>query len=199
MLHGLELGRRAVGQGLNIVSTWMQTNVIRSVQAGTINLAGAATNTATINVVNVNNTILFFGGVQGSGTASGALNTVGITITLTNGTTVTATRIGTDAAAMTVHFFVLEFPPGVIRSVQRFGSVDIAASGTGKTQAITAVNVNKTILVYLGMAQNDGGTYGAVTQTTTSITLTSSILVTVNIGANIGASTPTSFDVIEFY
>lgn len=182
-----------------VVSTWMFPGVVRSIQTGLINLNGVTSNTGTLaNPVVLANAMLFNAGVAASAGSTGALSASGIRITLTNTTTVTATRAGTDATAMNVRYYVVEFQQGIIRSIQRFPSVDINGGAT-KTQAITAVGTSKTALIHLGTSQDDSGSYTGANDSTVTVTLTSTVLVTLNVGTNPGVSTPTSFDVVEFY
>lgn len=186
------------GAGIDLVSTWGRQGFIKSVQTGTIDLNGATSNTATITTASLTNTILLNAGVAASAGALGALNSTGIRITLTNATTVTGVRFGNDAHAMVVRFFVVEFFPGVIRSIQRFTAIELNVAPP-VTQAITSVNTGKTMLVHLGAAQNDAGTYTGANDSTVDVSLTSSILVTLVIGTGPGVSTLVNFDVVEFY
>lgn len=127
---------------------------IKSIQRGTITLADTVTSaTATIGAVDPNNTRLIFLGNNSTNTGgAGSSNPTSARIALTNATTVTASRItGTDL--MTVSYEVIEYYPGVIKSVQR-GTVTMTATASA-TATITAVDTNKATLESLGDELNN--------------------------------------------
>lgn len=123
-------------------------NVIRSIQRGTITIAGAATsNTATITSVSL---------------AAAKINFLGCTalgneppthayarVTLTDATTVTATKnSGTGGSDdVVVSYEVVEYTSGVIKSIQR-GTISAAAGSA--TATISSVNTTKTEVNYMG-------------------------------------------------
>ena len=79
---------------------------VKSVQTGTILMIGVTSNTATISSVNTAKSVVLFGGWTTDNT-SGTL-TFAPYLTLTNATTVTATRSNTSNTT-TVSYTVLEF------------------------------------------------------------------------------------------
>jgi hypothetical protein len=79
---------------------------VKSVQAGTIALSGVTSNTATISSVNTNKSVVLYGGITTTDT-TGTLPPLAY-LTLTNATTVTATR-ATSSNTTTVSYTVLEF------------------------------------------------------------------------------------------
>lgn len=81
---------------------------IRSIQHGSIAISnGASSNTATITAVTTAKTQLAFLGVRHGGTVT-AFTDAGVTLTLTNSTTITAERTGTTGLS-TVRYCATEF------------------------------------------------------------------------------------------
>jgi len=128
------------------VANWMPTSLVRSIQRGTITIAGgASSNTGAITAVVLTNSRLKFLGA--SSTALQQNDNGYCRIALTNTTTITATRGNTPAGTVTANFELIEYWPGVIKSVQR-GAITVAADPTDDT--ITTVNTGKTEVDYLG-------------------------------------------------
>ncbi len=137
---------RLLGPGWTArVSQWMTRSQIKSIQRGTIALtAGNLTGTVTITAVVTANCVLTFLGVT-SDTATANAERAEARVSLTNATTVTATRAdSTDNALLS--FEIMEYQPGVIKSVQR-GTINIV---TSTTDPITAVDTTKANLSFLG-------------------------------------------------
>jgi hypothetical protein len=85
------------------------TTPINSIQAFTITMTSVASNTATITAVTVAKSVVIFTGFSCDASAAGAgLHHVMSRATLTNTTTVTATR-GAATGVVTVSGFVVEF------------------------------------------------------------------------------------------
>ena len=154
-------------------------SLIKSIQRGTITLADTVTsNTATITSVSVANTRLVWCGnnsVNAGGGGSGSGPTIA-RIDLTNATTVTATRsTGTDT--LIVSYEVIEYWPGILKTVQK-GTVTATAAASGTaTLATTLGSVNKAtldVLGYLGAVAFSADNFmGHVVLTnTTTVTLT---------------------------
>jgi hypothetical protein len=178
-------------RGVTPVGRWLgSSGGIRSIQAGSIAINAAASNTATIASVIVGNSVIIYGGHT--------TNDVGTTrpvttarVTLTNSTTVTATN-GLNSGIQTVTFTVIEFEPGVLRSVQR-GTITVGASAT-ETATITAVDTRKAAVIFLGFtiaafASND--------LVYPRLDLTNSTTVTATV-ALAGGSTVVGYQVVEF-
>jgi hypothetical protein len=119
---------------------------VKRIQQGTIAIAGATTtNTATISAVSLANTILLWAGTSTTDNTTITVDDGTFAhLTLTNATTVTATR-GDAAFTTTIGYIVLEFFPGVIKSVQ-YGTM----AGNGATATITTVNTLKSYVSCLG-------------------------------------------------
>ncbi len=166
------------------VGQWGRASIIKSIQQGSIDLNNVTSNTATITAVNLSNAVLFSNAFN---TAYGASQSdiVFPSITLTNATTVTAIRTTGNATAMPVLFTVLEFQPGIVKSVQ-YGN-------TGSSTTITTVDPNKAIALPLGQVSTLVGT--VVGTEFRSLKLNNATSVTVA-GAGGGA---VSFVVVEFY
>lgn len=148
------IASRLTGAGYTSrVAQWRQGSLIRSIQRATITVAnGALTNTATLSpaVVPGNSRLVHLGNtsVNGGGGGSGAGPTE-LRLTFTDGTTITATRTDTTDDAV-VSFEVIEYWPGVLRSVQR-GTIALAgaASNTGALSPALQ-STSKATLDYLG-------------------------------------------------
>lgn len=122
-------------------------SVIRSIQQGTITIAAASlSNTATITAVTTANTILIYDGVTSTTASQIGSGRHTARISLTDATTVTATRENvTDA--VTVKFTAIEFLSGVNSITQ--GTIVMSAIQTTNTATISAVGANSFVL-YLG-------------------------------------------------
>lgn len=120
-------------------------SLVKSVQRGTIAL-NATSVTATIVAVNLSNALVFasyqdLGGVN-------AADRNAVRVELTNTTTVTAFYGAVSGNSANVSWEVIEFMPGLFRSIQR-GTATTGA-GTTTTATITAVNMAKTFVHNLG-------------------------------------------------
>ena len=144
------LGPSGIG---GMVGLWGASSLVTSGQQAniTIPLSGSAnSNTSTISTVDPNRSIILWGGVFPSAYNRNDLD--GIRVALTNATTVTATRSGVSAADSYTSYSVMEFQPGVIRSVQRGTST---MSSTTIHNTITVVNLAKTFFTFLGISDGD--------------------------------------------
>lgn len=161
------------------VGQWTQPGIIKSIQRGTITIANAAlTNTATITSVVPGNTRLVYLGnntANSGGGGTGASPTQ-VRIDLTNATTITATRLDTTDAVI-VGYEVMEYWPGVLRSVQRATVTATGAVSGTATLATTLQTITKATIDVLGWNNNTAfdatnfNAYVALTNTTT-VTLT---------------------------
>ena len=186
--------------GAGMVGLWGASSLVASVQTGQLDMNGVTTKTATISAVDLSRSICVFNGAKNTSGESTANNASGLAfrVALTNSTTVTANIVLSVAAAgRLVNFTVVEFFPGVLRSVQR-GSITMNGVGSG-TATITEVNVAKSLVTYNGYTT----TYtesppmylnrlGAI------LTLTNATTVTANRGSTDG-TTITDFEVVEYF
>lgn len=139
------------------VGLWGASSLIRSVQRGTISAISTTTGTSTITAVDLTNCVLVWNGYRQNANPSTTTSIAYMGLSVA-GTTVTGTRTtGSDNAQ--VDWELIEYQPGVIKSVQR-GTKSINGSGTPYTQTITAVNPDKSSLAYIGMT-GDSNTWQA--------------------------------------
>lgn len=166
-------------RGAQPVSTWLRgggTGIAR-IQRGTISIAaGATSNTATLtNAVDTTRTRLVYVGMVGANDAT--VDAAACRLALTDSVTVTASvNSVSGAGSRVVGYEVVEYAPGVIRAIRR-GTITVTGSTAG-TDTITAVNVDKSTLDYLGFT-----TDGASTAPATAIVrvdLTNATTVTAN-------------------
>lgn len=150
---------------------YFNSNAVASIQQGTIVFAsGDATKTATITSVGTGNSMVINLGNTTAKTTSSSGETVP-SLTLTNATTVTATR-GVTGTALTVGYAVIEFKPGIVKSLQQLTSTLNSSNNTDNV-TITAVNPQNTIIGYGGM--NSTGSTFSNTQATMKLTTQSNI------------------------
>lgn len=156
-------GSRVVG--------WMPKGFIRNMTYGTIALADTiGSNTAAIAIGNVANAY-----VQWLGTSSESTTTQSSygRVSLTNATTVTAMRDVTSLA-ITIGFLVVEFFPGVLKSVQE-ATIAMTSGNTSGTATITTVSVPRTQVIFRGWGVDTGDTE---TQSMSRATLTDATTLT---------------------
>lgn len=166
------------------------TNLVKSVQYGSLTIGSAATtNTASITAVTNNNTAIFY---LGQSTTAGVVFTRSFAAVSLSGTTVTATR-GATGSTVTVGFVVVEFQGTALQSATQAVSIATAA-GTSFTGTITGVSTSNSMIAY-------GGTVDAISADTRALSygiLTNSTTITSNYGASVGAGGSYKCTVIEF-
>lgn len=138
--------------GAGMVGLWNASSLIKSVQTGTI--LGDGSTTVTISSVVTTNSVLLWTGHTSQYVATASGNEPNGWITLTNSTTISATKSATSGT-VTIGFIVLEFVPGVIKSVQ-YASATVPTSSASATASITAINTAKSCLMYLGTGGGPG-------------------------------------------
>lgn len=178
-----------------VVGRWGASSLIDSVQRGT----GSYASTVTITAVDTSRSVLLYGGNQFSANNDNKQYWFQ-RASLTNSTTVTFTLTG-GAGINTAGWQVIEFKPGVLKSVQR-GTFTLAAGQGSATATITAVNTNKSLLCVLGSSNNDSVTGGYLggQETTTYTELTNATTVTATRNTAAGAiATVVSYEVWEFF
>jgi hypothetical protein len=178
----------------------IERGVIKSIQTGTMDLNNLTSQTATITAVDINNSMLIFNGVVA--TTDGANNddrAFCYNITLTNATTVTGAINLASALSRIISFTVLEFYPGIIKSIQR-GTITTGAGSNIQTSTITTVNVNKSICSFLGVTTSYSNNTGSMfaNRHHCSMVLTNSTTVTLTTGGNDSQRTG-SYEIIEYY
>lgn len=184
------------------VAQWTQAGFIKSIQQGTVTLSNVNTNTATLttSVVPANSVIVYVG-LASNGAGGSVAGGPGMArVTLTDATTVTATRSNGAGSGdvTTAGFVVIECVPGVIKSVQR-GTVTIASGALSNTDTLsTPVNTLKSFLVWVGQSNDsDGGSnYGDYAN---RLTLTNATTVTSTRGTTGAYAIVSGYQVVELY
>lgn len=169
---------------MRYVALWGAVSLVASSQRGTITLAGVASNTATINSVDTTRAAVAWGGT--SVNTTGNVDGWGVA-TLTNGTTVTASRGGTSST-MNVTYHVIEFAPGVVKSLQT-GTLTNSATAT-----VTEVDPNHSWLLLRGWTCNAA----ANQQSQVRIILTDGTTITSTGVFGSGETTTTYYTLAEF-
>lgn len=164
-------------------------SIIKRIQAFNISTTGAGPSTATLGTaVDVNNSIIIFRDAQVIEATGVAEANDSARVELTNSTTVTAT-ISTryNAGALLINGYVVEFYP-VVKSIQ-YITITIADGAQSGTTAISAVNVNKTMVLPLGYTSDNVGLspfIAGMTHLFFDLVLTSNILITASRNGNSG-------------
>lgn len=124
---------------------------VKSVQYIEITIGhGAISNSATINPVNIANSVVVYLGVSTT-ILSQAPDDLLTRVELSNSTTVTASRIGFGQDA-TTSCAIIEFEAAVVKSKQS-GTI-LISSASYNTATITPVNTAKSLLFYCGSTTN---------------------------------------------
>ena len=171
------------------LAQWTQPGFVRSIQRATITITGATSATSTITAVDISNAELHYLGRtynNNAGTCDQAL----VRLTFTNPTTITASVITSPGAdILTVSFEVIEYVPGVIKSIQR-GTITQAAG----TATILPVNLLKSHLDFLGNTSTVGA---PLIDVDGKMVLTNATTVTYSVGA--AGTQVGGYQVVEFY
>lgn len=178
---------------LRHVQQWGAGSIIASVQRGVLDLgSGNTTNTATINAVDTSRSVTFNNGLHDS-PGSAAVSQVNVRLALTNSTTLTVTSFQSAGAGRNTDWQVIQFIPGVLKSIQR-GTLAVTTSTTG-TATITSVNTSRSLLSHLSFSNEYTG--AAVAGNGMGyITLTNATTITFN---GLGGITRTvGYEVAEF-
>jgi len=178
-----------------VVGLWGRSSLIKSVQRGT----GSYASTVTIASVVPENSLLFYSGNLFSANNDNKQYWFQ-RVSLTNATTLTFTLTG-GAGTTTAGWQVIEFPPGVLKSVQR-GTITLAAGAGSGTATITGVDTAKSVVNILGSSNNDTvtGGYAGGQETTSYAVLTNATTVTATRNAAAGAiAMVVSYEVVEFF
>lgn len=129
----------AASAALAYVVVEFASGVVDSLQQRSVTLtSGNASDTDTITSVDTANTVLFFGGASVS---NNTFSNSFYSVALTNGTTVTLARTGTNTGTRTINYTAVEFVPGIIDSLQR--NATAVASATSADASINAVTTSK--------------------------------------------------------
>jgi alanine racemase len=145
---------------------------IPTIQAFSISIAGGSkTGTATISAVDMSRSVIMLSGYNGANDSSTPMHAV-----LTNTTTVTATKTFTTGSTVVLKGFVLTYPVGIIKSIQR-GIIPMTNAQTSRSTTVTSVNTAKSVLSHLGqitdLTNTGSGTTNALASSNAHIALTS--------------------------
>lgn len=135
---------------LRTIALWGAVSLVASAQRGTTQITAATSATSTVTAVKTENAILIRNSHQfNSGVNTDLPGHHQIRIALTNGTTVTVSKdVSSDGDL--VSWDLIEFLPGIIRSLQR-GTYTTTAAASG-TATITAVDTAKATLFDQGFS-----------------------------------------------
>lgn len=165
---------------------------VNSLQYGTITLAAAATNTATISSVGANAFVIWLG--VSTTTGATAIHTVSVGVGLTNSTTVTATA-GTAVTAV-LSFVVADLDSSIVQSVQPEAHTD-ATSASTYTDTITSVTPGNTLLIFGGQNWGSGSSDSTGTVLHT-IVLSNATTVTMTRSSTTATSRTIFYTVVQF-
>ncbi len=183
---------------MNILFPAVGGSIIESIQEIEFTIASsAATGTGTISSVTTGNTIVFLdygrlGGQRQTSTVKVNDHTLTM-VTLTNSTTVTATRDTADSFAVTVRATVVEFTSAAVGSVQT-GTINITSGASG-TDTITSVTTSRSVVIYQGNISDNA--FDPSPAGTNAVALTDATTVTCT-RPNSAEDTTVSYSVIEF-
>lgn len=184
-------GIRSAAAHAKGIGAW-GSSLIQSVQSGTIAMSSVqTTNTVTINAVAVDCTIVFTGSQNSNSGGSGSQETE-CYLTLTNATTLTVTRGATAAATLTCAYTVVEFKPGVLKSLQR-GVILVTGAATN-TAAINAVDLAKAFVNVTGLSVASD----TDTERCTRIVLTDAVTLTATRSSATSSAT-IAYEVVEWW
>lgn len=165
-----------------------------SIQQVSITIAdGSASNTATITSVDTSKAFIIVQGYSYNSTNEVPAQNL-VRVTLTNSTTITATRNTAGSSnAVTVNLVIIDATSSLVSSVQ-YGTISGTAATSG-TATITSVSTSRSAVFFLG---NTTTSTGAATSPTrhARVTLTDSTTVTANVSAS--STWTASFVVVEF-
>jgi hypothetical protein len=168
------------------------TAYVTSVQHAAITIAnGQTVGTATISSIDTTKTFLIYLGSNNDSNNGG--NVTRARVTLTNATTVTATRNTLSAGqSVIVNVVIVECDSNLIDSVE-YGSVSISASTTG-TATISSVTTTRSVAIPLGFTTTSTSTSPADWHA--AVTLTNSTTVTANVTNSV--TDTVNFVVVQF-
>lgn len=169
------------------------SGITNSIQQRSVTLSSSTTSdTDTISSINTGNAILIYGGGTTSATA---VATFLYNLQLTNSTTVTLSRGGTNAGSRTVNYTVLEFAGGVLNSLQR-GTLAMT-NATSADATITSVNTAKTVCNWTGLSSNLSSNAPNECFSTVKLLSATDVRAEVNTAASGITATP-GYEVVEF-
>lgn len=182
------------------VGQWTLGSLLKGLKVGSITIADTvASNTATLSpAVVLANSILIRTGWNADTTGGGNdIASNNAYLALTNTTTVTATRGATQWGLVT-KFVLIEFVPGVIKSVQR-GLITVADATQSNTDTITSVDTVKSCFFPLGTTNDTTGTHGPSVLGSLVLTNATTVTATRGTAAEDNGALLIAYQVVEFY
>ena len=189
--------------GAGMVGLWGASSLIKSVQYVSIAWVtnGATSGTATIAAVDTAQSVCLPLSFTSPNNTANDVKSSFPKIVLTNGTTVTATIGGLTGSALTVtvNAVVVEYAPGVLKSVQT-GSIAVA-SATSNTATITSVDTSKSVLIHNMMTSDDANTGVAFRpdQIQHRLALTNATTITATRGTAGTVTVTVPFTIMEYF
>jgi hypothetical protein len=172
------------------IAAWGAPSIIRSLQSGITN-AAVPTVTATILPVVPENCLLIYQGITSQ--YSSGLYLSG-RVELTNATTISILGAGNAGALINLAWTVIEFVPGLIKSLQA-GVIDLGAA-VSATATISPVNPDRCVLLWMGLITAQPDTNGAAIWTRLAITNPTTITATRSLSSN---ATSSPWRLVEFF
>lgn len=187
--------RNLIGpQGMGgLVSSWGASSLFKSIQTGTRNMQSATTVNETISAVDTNNAICLTRGSQYTTDADANDHTF-YYARLASSTLVEMVRVGGGSGTITCTYTVLEFRPGLIKSLQA-GTITLGGGQTSNTATITSVDTGKSVCLWAGNANAAGSSQASAYGT---LTLTNATTVTVARNTGV-AGIVTAYVIVEFF
>jgi len=168
---------------------------IDSIQAGSITITDPATsNTDTIASVTASRSVVLYNGATGTSTI-GSYDRVLTNLSVTNATTITATR-DTTTDNCTVNYTVIEFASGITDSVQEFTIAITSDVATTNTATISSVATGNSAIFPGGLRTPDSSF--TVDDESTRVDLTNATTVTATRDTASASDTLIAGTVVEF-
>ena len=169
----------------------LDSTIVTGVRQGSVTDASANTSyTGTITSVDTTRSLVFYNGVIPSA-SNLSFATAAATYVLTNGTTVTLTRSGTNTGSRTHYYTVVEFTAAALNSNVQRGTIAQSAASSN-TATISSVNTAKSFVNW----NNALGASANADTVMSTLTLTNATTVTSN--TNSSGTVTTGYEVIEF-
>lgn len=159
-------------------------------QRAVTNTSGNASFTDTITSVDTTKTLLFYNGAIVPATSS-TVTSFACTTVLTNATTVTVTRVGTNTGSQTINYTAVTFAGAALNSSVQRGTITLSAQ-TSNTATITSINTAKSFVNYGNFRVT------AANDNTDIPTLALTNATTVTAAVNSAGSPIAAFEVLEF-
>lgn len=169
----------------------LDTTIVSAIeQRAVTNTSGNAAFTDTITSVDTNKAVLFYNGAIVPATSS-TVTSFACTVVLTNATTTTITRIGTNTGSQTINYTVVTFATAALNGNIQRGTITLSAQ-TSNTATISSVDTAKSFVNYGNFRVT------AANDNTDIPTLTLTNGTTVTAAVNAAGSPIAAFEVIQF-